>query len=77
MNKKSFAQGLRRLRYWANDNVQMPGTLSKIMALCDKSKLYQEAYDHPDGYRTSNAVDRSLKQIKILNFTDPMLVTDM
>lgn len=69
VSKKSFAQRLRRLRDWANDNVHMPGTLSKIMALCDRSKLYQKAYDHPNGYRTSNAVDRSLKQLKKSIFT--------
>ena len=63
-NKKTFAQRLRRFKDWANKHVKMPGTLSKILALCGKSKLYQTAYDHPDGYRTSNAIDRSLKQLK-------------
>lgn len=62
--KGAFSQRLRRLKDWSIDNVKMPGTLSKIMALYDKSHLYQTAYDYPKGYRTSNMCDRSMKWMK-------------
>jgi len=68
-NKKIFAQRLRRFKDWSNKHVKMPGTLSKILTLCDRSKLYQTAYDYPDGYRTSNAIDRNFKQLKKSIFT--------
>ena len=62
--KKSFSQRLRRFKDWSVGNVKMPGTLSKIIRLSDKSHLYQAAYDHPEGYRTSNICDRSMKLMK-------------
>jgi hypothetical protein len=62
--KKAFSQRLRRFKAWSLKNVKMPGTLSKIESLCDKSKLYQVAYDYPEGYRTSSICDRSMKWMK-------------
>ena len=62
--KRAFSQRMRRFKAWSVSNIKMPGTLSKIISLSDKSHLYQIAYDHPDGYRTSNMCDRSMKWMK-------------
>ena len=60
-NKKTFAQRIRRLKEWAISQVPKGGAHTKIMALHKKSSLYQRAYDHPNGYRTSNMVDRLMR----------------
>lgn len=67
--KSTFAQRLRRFKEWAVLNVKMPGTLEKIISLYNKSYLYQKAYDHPTGYRTSNMCDRIMKLMKKSIFT--------
>ena len=67
--KSAFAQRLRRFKEWAEINIQMPGTLSKIITLYNKSNLYQKAYDYPEGYRTSNMCDRVMKAMKKSIFT--------
>ena len=36
--------------------------LDKVIALCSKSGLFQKAYDHPNAHRTSNMIDRLMKQ---------------
>lgn len=60
-NKKTFGQRMRRLKEWATTILSPGGALTKIMSLHEKSALYQRAYDHPTGYRTSNMVDRLMR----------------
>lgn len=58
--KRSFCQRVRRLREWALANAN--GILKEsIISLCDKSKKFTPAYDHPDCHRTSNMVDRLMR----------------
>jgi len=59
--KASFAQRVRRLGEWAQQNVSSEIVLEKILALCKKSSAFQKAYDHPGAYRTSNMIDRIMK----------------
>jgi len=52
---------MRRLKDWANATLSPGGALTKINSLYEKSSLYQQAYDHPEAYRTSNMVDRLMR----------------
>jgi hypothetical protein len=59
-DRRSFAQRLRRLREWATTHLK--GIfLEKVLKLCGRSKEYALAYEHPDGHRTSNMLDRVMK----------------
>jgi hypothetical protein len=59
-DRRSFAQRLRRLREWATKSLK--GIfLEKVLRLCGRSKEYGVAYEHPDGHRTSNMLDRVMK----------------
>jgi hypothetical protein len=64
--KRSFSQRARRFQEWATKNLtnailEIAGKLQK------KTKDYLQAYEHPDAYRTSNAVDR------LMNYQDRKL----
>jgi len=60
-DKKTFGQRMRRLKEWATSHLPQGGALKRIISLHAKSSLYQQAYDHPQGYRTSNMVDRLMR----------------
>src|SRR3990172_5921457 len=59
-NKRSFMQRARRLREWAEKNLDGI-VLEKVKSLCEKAPLFTKAYEHPDAYRTSNMVDRLMR----------------
>ena len=60
--RRSFAQRLRRLREWAGK--QLSGVvLETVLDLCTKRPRWSIAYAHPEGHRTSNLVDRVLRQM--------------
>ena len=57
----TFRRRLRRLRKWSEEHLA-PGTaLVEVLDLCDKEELWTLAYDHPDGHRTSNMLDRVMR----------------
>jgi hypothetical protein len=59
--RRSFAQRLRSLRQWAGK--QLSGVvLETVLDLCSKRPRFAIAYGHPGGHRTSNVVDRVLRQ---------------
>jgi hypothetical protein len=60
-NKKSFSQRIRRLKEWAIENIDKGIVLDKVLSLCDKSNRFKVSYDHPDGARTSNMIDRLMR----------------
>ena len=60
-DKRGFAQRLRRLREWAGRNLAGGVVLAAVLDLCDKKGLWLAAYDHPQGHRTSNALDRVMR----------------
>lgn len=69
-DKKTFGQRIRRLKEWATSHLdEKSGVLSKINSLYERSSLYQRAYDHPEGYRTSNMVDRLMRWLDRSLFT--------
>jgi hypothetical protein len=59
-DKRTMAQRLRRLREWARAHVSGI-VLGEVENLCAKKKLWQEAYAHPGGHRTSNMLDRVMR----------------
>jgi len=61
-NRRSMAQRLRSLRQWAGK--QLSGVvLETVLNLCAKRSRWSIAYAHPEGHRTSNMVDRVLRQM--------------
>jgi hypothetical protein len=59
-NKRSMAQRLRWLAAWARQHVSGV-TLAAVEDLCAKRRLWQQHYDHPQGQRTSNMLDRLMR----------------
>jgi hypothetical protein len=59
-DRRCFAQRLRWLRQWATDHLQGI-VLEKVLDLCNKRDRWSVAYGHPDGYRTSNMLDRIMR----------------
>jgi hypothetical protein len=59
-NKKSCAQRIRSLKNWAEKH--LTGVVrEKVLDLCRKRRLWTAAWDHPDGHRTSNMLDRLMR----------------
>jgi hypothetical protein len=59
-DKRTMAQRLRRLVEWARRHVSGI-VLAEVEDLYAKSRLWQAAYDHPGGQRTSAALDRVMR----------------
>jgi hypothetical protein len=60
---RSFSQRLRRLREWAEANVDKDVVREKVLALCAKRRAFVRAYAHAGCYRTSTLVDRLLRRL--------------
>jgi hypothetical protein len=59
-DRRRFGQRLRRLREWAAKTLK--GVLQeKVLKLCSRNEEYAAAYEHPEGHRTSNMLDRVMK----------------
>jgi len=61
-DKRCFSQRLRRLRKWSQKNISGP-VLNKVESLCQKRMLCLLAFDHPNGHRTSNRLDRVMRSM--------------
>ena len=61
-DRRGFSQRIRSLRNWASGCLTGI-VLDKILDLCDKRDLWTIAYDHPDGHRTSNMLDRLMRSM--------------
>jgi hypothetical protein len=61
-DRRSFSQRIRSLRSWAGGRLKGI-VLDKVLDLCDKRDLWAIAYDHPDGHRTSNMLDRLMRSM--------------
>jgi hypothetical protein len=59
-NKRSFSQRLRQLAVWAAAHVSGV-VLDAVHDLCAKKRLWLKHYDHPQGHRTSNMLDRVMR----------------
>lgn len=63
LNRRSFAQRLRRLWEWSQQNVPTAWVLEQVKKLCGRAKEYGLAYRHPQGHRTSNMLDRVMRSM--------------
>jgi hypothetical protein len=61
-DRRSFSQRLRSLRSWACGCLTGIA-LEKVLDLCAKRDLWTLAYDHPQGHRTSNMLDRLMRSM--------------
>ena len=59
-DRRCFGQRLRRLRQWATKHLSGI-VLEKVLDLCEKRARWSLAYQHPDGHRTSNMLDRVMR----------------
>lgn len=58
VNRRQFAQRLRRLLEWAKTHVTDAPLRQKLLNLKAKAPHFMVAFDFPKAYRTSNQVDR-------------------
>lgn len=65
--KRQFAQRLRRLKEWAYKKVENEKVQQKLLNLEAKADSLKVAYEFPEAYRTSNALDR------LMNYQDRLL----
>ena len=61
-DKRTFRQRLRRLREWAQNNLKGV-VLEQVEKLCSRGQEYADAYDHERGHRTSNMLDRVMREM--------------
>ena len=59
--RRSFAQRMRRLREWAQEQPMSTWLLEQVEKLCSRATEYGEAYLHPGGHRTSNMLGRVMR----------------
>lgn len=60
-DRPTFRRRLRTLKEWGMKNLSPGIVLDEVLDLCAKVKLWVKAYDHPDGHRTSNMLDRVMR----------------
>ncbi len=61
--KSSFSQKVRRLYEWSKNRILPPVIADKIEKLHKNRALFSIAYDHPGAHRTSNMIDRSMRNL--------------
>jgi hypothetical protein len=62
VDKRTFRQRLRRLREWATGHLTGV-VLEQVEKLCNRGHEYALAYDHQGGHRTSNMLDRVMRDM--------------
>jgi hypothetical protein len=62
-DRRSFAQRMRRLGEWAQDQEMTAWLREQVGKLCGRTREYGEAYMHPGGHRTSNMLDRVMRSM--------------
>jgi hypothetical protein len=60
--RRMMAQRLRRLREWALEKLSGP-VLEQVLKLCGRSFEYGRAYEQPGCHRTSNMLDRVMREM--------------
>jgi hypothetical protein len=60
---RTCSQRLRRLREGAPKHLDQPIVREKVRSWCDQREAFVKAYAHPGCHRTSNPVDRLLRQL--------------
>jgi transposase-like protein len=58
-NRTQWSQRLRRLREWVSATAEVPRAIQeKLDKLKENAAIFQQMFDYPEAYRTSNQVDR-------------------
>ncbi len=57
----TFRRRLRQLKRWSEEHLPPGPACMEVLDLCSKENLWALAYDHPDGHRTSNMLDRIMR----------------
>ena len=61
-SRRSMSQSLRRLREWARQHLSGV-VLEQVKKLCNRAREYGQAYAHPGCHRTSNMLDRVMREM--------------
>lgn len=56
-----FRRRLRRLKKWSEEHLKAGIVQTEVLDLCSKEQLWVLAYEHPQGHRTSNMLDRIMR----------------
>lgn len=62
-DRRSFAQRMRRLREWAQEQPMSAWLREQVEKMCSRTPEYAKAYKHPGGHRTSNMLDRVMRSM--------------
>jgi hypothetical protein len=62
-DRRSFAQRMRRLREWAQEQPMSAWLREQVQKMCSRAPEYGRAYEHPGGHRTSNMLDRVMRSM--------------
>lgn len=62
-NKEAFVLALQNLKDWTEHNVHSKVLKEYVHKLCAQTQEYAYAYEVPQGYRTSNTVDRPMRRL--------------
>jgi hypothetical protein len=61
--QEEFTKSLENLKHWTEQNIQSKVVKDYVHKLCAQSQEYAQAFEAPQGYRTSNAVDRPMRRL--------------
>ena len=70
VNKREFSQRVRRLKQWTKKSVEESPMKNNILDFCNKRDKWNLFYNHPQAYRTSNMLDRIMKQMSRFIFNN-------
>jgi hypothetical protein len=62
-NVSTFRRRLRKLKRWSEEHLPLGPARTEVLDLCAKEHLWEAAYAHPNGHRTSNMLDRIMRKM--------------
>jgi hypothetical protein len=62
-DRRSFAQRMRRLWEWAQQQQMSAWLREQVEKMCKRAREYAQAYAQPGGHRTSNMLDRVMRSM--------------
>jgi len=71
-SKRQLAQQIRRLSEWATNNIIDSPMKENVLKLCKKKKKWMAHFDIPNAHRTSNMIDRLMRNMNRHAFNSQM-----
>lgn len=71
-SKRQLAQQIRRLSEWATNNIMDSPMKENVLKLCKKKKKWMAHFDIPNAHRTSNMIDRLMRNMNRHAFNSQM-----